>query len=80
MSNIIPGHDEEAHNPARSYADEAGDLDDQIDAALLIIRRQQDAGEITVHEAADLRVAALEQHIGAIRALRLRHFPEGTPS
>jgi len=41
------------------------------------IRRRQDAGEITVRQAADERIAAMEEHLAAIRQLRERHFGGG---
>jgi hypothetical protein len=58
----------------RDYADEAAVHDKQLDDKLAAIRRQTDAGEITLREAADLRVQALELHIAAIRVLRRQFF------
>jgi hypothetical protein len=39
------------------------------------IRRRQDSREITVREAADLRVEALSEHLAAMKALRAEYFP-----
>ena len=68
----MTGHPAEAaenrSQPATSLPPrlEAGRLDDR----LAEIRRQQDAGDITVREAADRRVTALEDHLAALAALR----------
>lgn len=62
----------------RSYADAAGELDDALDARLAEIRRQSDAGVISLAKAADMRVAALERHVDAIQRLRAEYF--GTES
>lgn len=60
------------------YAAEAAAQDPFLDRRIAEIRAQYDAGDITVREAADLRVAALEHHLAAVRALRAEHF--GGPS
>jgi hypothetical protein len=62
--------------PASSYADEAAAFDELLDQKLRGIRAQADDGTITMREAADLRVQALEHHIAAIRNLRAEHFGE----
>ncbi len=41
---------------------------------LTVIRRQQEAGDITVREAADERVSAMEHHLAATRALRVEYL------
>ena len=64
--------------PSGRYADEAAIQDDLLDARLAEIRRRTDAGEITIREAADERVAALEHHIETIRNLRAEYFGEGS--
>lgn len=77
MPTIPPtGPDETTR--ARTYADEAAAQDRFLDGRLAEIRAQHEAGSITVREAADLRVAALEHHLEAVRALRAKHF--GGPS
>lgn len=58
----------------RNYADAAAKADDELDGRLAEIRRQSEAGAITLAQAADMRVAALERHIESIRALRAEHF------
>lgn len=80
--------------PAQRYADDAGRADDQLDARLSEIRNQEDAGSITVREAADMRIVVMETHLRELRELRIQHFgaasaridgsvhdgdPEGTP-
>ena len=63
-----------------SYIEDAAVQDELLDRTLAEIRRQADDGLITIREAADLRVAALEHHLEAIRALRAEYFgEEGTP-
>lgn len=64
-------------DPARNYANEAAELDDQLDATLREIRNRADTQQISIREAADLRVAALERHVEAIRRLRAEFYPEG---
>ena len=59
------------------YAEEAAAQDAFLDQRLAAIRRQQDEGVITIREAADLRVAALEHHIEAVRGLRAEYFGNG---
>lgn len=60
--------------PSERYADAAGAADEHLDEELAEIRRLGDAGSISLLEAADMRIAALERHIAAIRALRAEHF------
>jgi hypothetical protein len=59
---------------ARSYAAEAAAQDRFLDEKLAAIRAREAAGTITTREAADQRVAALEHHLEAVRALRAEHF------
>ncbi|HSR82860.1 MAG TPA: hypothetical protein VLM11_01625 [Streptosporangiaceae bacterium] len=58
------------------YAEDAAAQDAMLDERLAAIRRQQDQGTITIRQAADLRVAALEHHLEAVRALRAEYFGE----
>ena len=58
------------------YAAEARMQDQFLDDRIAGIRAAEDAGDITTREAADLRVAAMEHHLAAVRALRAEHFPE----
>jgi hypothetical protein len=46
---------------------EAGD---RLDGALADIRASQDSGELSVRDAADARVAILEEHLNRLRLLR----------
>ena len=57
-----------------TYCEEATAQDRFLDERIAAIRAQYDAGHITIREAADLRVAALEHHLEAVRALRAEHF------
>jgi hypothetical protein len=63
--------------PAASYAEEAANQDRLLDEKLAAIRDREAGGEITVREAADLRVAALEHHVQAVKALRIEYFGDG---
>jgi hypothetical protein len=63
-----------------AYTAEAAAQDAMLDERIAAIRRQQDQGDITIREAADLRVEALEHHLAAVKALRAEYFgEEGTP-
>jgi hypothetical protein len=63
--------------PPNGYTAEVSALDVALDMHISEIRARQDAGEITVRQAADLRVEALSRHLAAVKALRAEHFPEG---
>jgi hypothetical protein len=73
-----PPTDPDETTRASTYTNEAAAQDQLLDRRLAEIRAQFEAGSITVRHAADLRVAALEHHLEAVRALRARHF--GDPS
>lgn len=60
-----------------TYASEAAEFDRFLDEKIAAIRARQDAGEITVRQAADLRVEALSHHLAALKALRAEYFPDG---
>ena len=75
--STIPPTDPDETTPAGSYADQAAAQDQLLDGRLASIRAQYEAGSITVREAADLRVAALEHHLEAVRALRREYFGNG---
>lgn len=53
-----------------TYHQLVGEASDRLDGALADIVRSQDAGELTVREAADNRVAVLEAHLNRLRLLR----------
>jgi hypothetical protein len=65
------GGEQEQHT---RYYIEVGAEDDRLDAILRSIREREDSGEITTREAADRRIAALENHLAACRALRVRYL------
>ena len=63
--------------PEPTYTEQATAFDGYLDEKLASIRAHEAAGDITIREAADMRVAALEHHIEAVRALRAEHFGNG---
>jgi hypothetical protein len=60
--------------PAQLYAEAAAEQDKQLGQALTLIRRQEDAGSLTVTEAAGQRITAMEKHLAALQAARAEHF------
>lgn len=64
-----------ADSQRATYASEAADFDRFLAEKIAAIRARQEAGEITVRQAADLRVEALSHHLGALKALRAEYFP-----
>lgn len=48
--------------------------DGRLTERLAAIRSRQDAGTITARQAADHRIAAMEEHLEAVRELRRRHL------
>jgi hypothetical protein len=50
---------------------EAGE---RLDGALADIRGSQDAGELSVRDAADARVAVLEEHLNRLKLLRAEYL------
>jgi hypothetical protein len=60
--------------PAQLYAEAAAAEDEQLDQALTLIRRQEDAGRLTVTEAASQRITAMEKHLAALQELREQHL------
>jgi hypothetical protein len=68
MSTIPPT------DPARTYSQDATELDVALDEALAAIRAEQDEGRINICQAASERILVLERHVEAIRALRARYF------
>jgi len=59
------------------YYIEAEAEDKRLTDRLAAIRSREDAGTITVREAADERIAVMEQHLAAVRELRERHLEGG---
>ena len=60
--------------------EEAYIQDQMLDRKLASIRTSQEAGTITTREAADQRIAAMEQHLETTRNLRIEHFGQDAPS
>lgn len=60
--------------PNGRYSAEVGALDTALSIRLSEIRAAQDRREITVREACDRRISALEQHLAAVRELRRQYF------
>ncbi len=50
---------------------------DRLDEQLANVRRDLDAGDITVREAADERVTILTEHLNRLRLLRAEYHPGG---
>jgi hypothetical protein len=71
----VCGQPEAAHNGG--YAREAAAQDGFLDRRLAEIRAAEAAGHITIRESADLRIAALEHHIEAVKNLRREFFGNG---
>lgn len=65
---------------SNGYTAEMSALDIALEIRLGEIRAQLDQGIITVREAADLRVEALEQHLANVRTLRAEYFGNGGQS
>jgi hypothetical protein len=61
-------------DPVSGYMHEAEAQDLILRDKLVVIRRREESGAITTREAADLRVAAMEHHLAACRALRAEYF------
>jgi hypothetical protein len=53
--------------------------DKWLDERLTDIRGRQDTGMISIRQAADERIVAMEQHLDAVRELRRRHLEGGQP-
>jgi hypothetical protein len=69
------GQPEHAHH-ASTYMEQASMQDQFLRDRLTVIRRQQESGDVTVREAADARIEAMEKHLAATRALRIEYFGE----
>jgi hypothetical protein len=61
------------HDPVAYFA-ALGDEQEAFDDALRAIRDEQEAGRITVAEAAAERVTLLERHLERLAALRREHL------
>lgn len=61
---------------ASSYMEEASAQDQILQDRLTVIRRNQEAGNITTLEAADSRIQAMEHHLATTRNLRIEYFGE----
>jgi hypothetical protein len=62
------------------YYIEAEAEDRRLAERLAAIRSREDAAAITTRQAADERIAVMEQHLGAVRELRRRHLEGGQES
>jgi hypothetical protein len=62
------------------YYIEAGAEDRRLAERLAAIRSREDAGTITTRQAADERIAVMEQHLEAVRELRRLHLEGGQES
>lgn len=69
----------EEERRSRYYIEaEAGDR--RLAERLAAIRSREDAGTIATRQAADERIAVMEQHLEAVRELRRRHLDGGQKS
>jgi hypothetical protein len=66
MNHPIPDHS--------AYFAALGDEQDAFDDALAAIRAEQDAGRVTVAEAAAERAGLLERHLERLARLRREHL------
>jgi hypothetical protein len=57
-------------SPHSTYMERVNAADYLLAAALAALTRKQDAGQITVRQAADERVRLLEQHMATVQGLR----------
>jgi hypothetical protein len=62
------------------YYIEAEAEDRRLAERLAAIRSREDAAAITTRQAADERIAVMEQHLAAVRELRTRHLEGGQES
>jgi len=62
-----------------AYQEAANQLDRKLDQDLAALRARQDAGDVSIRQAADLRVAILREHLAALAALRVEHFGDIDP-
>ncbi len=73
MSNppmpVTPGSSTDSGRVGR-YNDLIAQASDRLDQQLANIRRDQDAGDITVREAADERITVMTEHLNRLRLLR----------
>jgi hypothetical protein len=60
-----------------SYFNAVRQEDATLQVKLAEIRTREDAGEVTVRQAADIRIAAMEQHLAELRELRAQFFGRG---
>jgi hypothetical protein len=59
---------------SRAYFEAVTTSDEALRTRQRDIRRAEDAGHLTIREAADLLVAALSGHLAACRSARLRYL------
>ena len=60
--------------PADLYSKLVGQSCARLTEQLANIRKDQDAGDITVREAADERIQVMEEHLERLRRLREQHL------
>ena len=71
-------HDHSSPSPAApqtgSYMEEASAQDQILRDKLTVIRRREEASDITTRQAADMRIQVMEHHLAVTRALRVEYF------
>jgi hypothetical protein len=63
-------------SPPQTYDDAMRAADQALDDGLAVLRRRQDAGEITTAQAATERVTLLEHHLDQARQARRQFLRE----
>jgi hypothetical protein len=66
--------DSPTDDPHAAYYDAVRQADASLDDALAAVRAEQDAGRITIAEAASERAGLLERHLELLRQLRAEHL------
>jgi hypothetical protein len=87
-ANAKPGPDQDGalamnsmeQEPRSRYYIEAEAEDRRFAERLAAIRSREDAAAITTRQAADERIAVMEEHLEAVRKLRRQHLEGGQSS
>jgi hypothetical protein len=63
--------------PGDSYSVALANQNRHLDEQIAGIRARQEAGTISIREAADERIRVMTDHLAALHALRRKHFGDG---
>jgi hypothetical protein len=71
--SIIPqsAHDDD---PVSGYVAALNEASNELDEKLSNIRRDLDAGDISMREASDERILVMSEHLSRLIRLRIEHF------